>query len=208
MLLANIDGTTLPNIAKAKTALALLATFVLVVFLQLLPISTASLALVCALGLTKCISLENAQKSIDLRLLAAIGSSLAMGLAIQKTGLANAAADGITSLADGNVYLNLILLYFATIMLTESITNNAAIVIAFPIAHELSLALDADLLPFLMVIMFGASMSFLTPFGYHTNLMVQGPGRYKSADYLKVGIPLSILCAIVVITLVPLIWPF
>jgi di/tricarboxylate transporter len=56
--------------------------------------------------------------------------------------------------------------------------------------------------------MFGASMSFLTPFGYQTNLMVQGPGRYKPADYLKVGIPLSILCSIVVIGLVPLIWPF
>jgi di/tricarboxylate transporter len=208
LLLANIDGTTLPNITKAKTTLALLAAFVLVVFLQLLPISTASLTLACALGLTKCISLENAQKSIDLRLLAAIGSSLAMGLAIQKTGLADAAAGGITSLADSNVYLNLILLYFATIMLTESITNNAAIVIAFPIAQELSLALDASLLPFLMVIMFGASMSFLTPFGYQTNLMVQGPGRYKPADYLKVGMPLGIVCAIVVITLVPLIWPF
>jgi di/tricarboxylate transporter len=208
MLLANLDGTTLPDTAKAKTTLALLAAFVLVVFQDLLPISSASLGLACALVLTKCISLENAQKSIDLRLLAAIGSSLALGLAIQKTGLANAAADVIISLADGDVYLNLIFLYFATIMLTESITNNAAIVIAFPIAQELSLTMDASLSPFLMAIMFGASMSFLTPFGYQTNLMVQGPGRYKPADYLKVGIPLSILCSIVVIGLVPLIWPF
>lgn len=208
LLLANLDGTTLPDTAKAKTTLALLAVFVLVVFQDLLPISSASLGLTCALVLTKCISLDNAQKSVDLRLLAAIGSSLALGLAIQKTGLANAAADGIISLADGDVYLNLILLYLATIILTESITNNAAIVIAFPIAQELSLALDASLLPFLMAIMFGASMSFLTPFGYQTNLMVQGPGRYKPADYLKVGIPLSILCSIVVIALIPLIWPF
>ena len=208
MLLANLDGTTLPDTAKAKTTLALLAVFVLVVFQGLLPISSASLGLTCALVLTKCISLENAQKSIDLRLLATIGSSLALGLAIQNTGLANAVADRIISFADGDVYLNLILLYLMTIILTESITNNAAIVIAFPIAQELSLAMDASLSPFLMAIMFGASMSFLTPFGYQTNLMVQGPGRYKPADYLKVGLPLSILCAIVVIALAPLIWPF
>jgi di/tricarboxylate transporter len=207
LLLANINSTSLPDVSKAKTTLALLAAFILVVFQELLPISTASLALVFALGLAKCISLESAQKSIDLRLLAAIGSSLALGLAIQKTGLANMAAEGIISLAGGNGYLNLIMLYLATVILTEVITNNAAIVIAFPIAQALSVALDASLLPFLMVIMFAASMSFLTPFGYQTNLMVQGPGRYNPTDYLRVGTPLSLICGIIVISLVPAYWP-
>jgi len=117
------------------------------------------------------------------------------------------AAEGIIALAGSNGYLNLILLYLATVILTEVITNNAAIVIAFPIAQALSVALDASLLPFLMVIMFAASMSFLTPFGYQTNLMVQGPGRYKPTDYLRVGTPLSLICGIIVISLVPAYWP-
>ena len=78
----------------------------------------------------------------------------------------------------------------------------------FPLAKALSIELDVSLLPFLITIMFGASISFLTPFGYQTNLMVQGPGGYKAIDYLRVGGPLSVLAAITVLFLVPIIWPF
>lgn len=168
-LLANIDSTSIPNTSQASTTLAILVPFILVVLQELLPISIAALALVCSLGLTGYISLKSAQKSLVSRLLAAIGSSLALGLAIQKTGLANMAAAGFISTACDNGYLNLILLYLAPAILTEAITNNVAIVIASPIAQALSVALDASLLPFLVVVMFAASLSFLTPFGYQTN---------------------------------------
>ena len=208
LLLSRLDDSTLPNREKAPIALALLGGFILLTVTGTLPLVTASLLLVCGLGVTGCISLEYAQRSIDIRVLMAIGASLALGFALQKTGLATLAADTIMDVGGDNPYLNLFLLYVVTVIATELITNNAAVVLMFPIATALSSSLEASLLPFVVAIMFGASMSFMTPFGYQTNLMVQGPGGYHSVDYLKAGSLLSILAAAVVLILTPLIWPF
>jgi di/tricarboxylate transporter len=208
LLLSRIDDATIPDVSKAPVALGLLAVFIAVVLLGLMSLVSASLLLVAALAITGCISLEFAQRSIDMRVILAIGASLSLGFALQKTGLADMAAHGIMSLADGNPFLNLLLLYLVTVAATELITNNAAAVIMFPLAQALSVELDASLLPFVMTIMFAASSSFLTPFGYQTNLMVQGPGGYHFADYFRAGILLSILVGVVVIFLVPIFWPF
>ena len=91
---------------------------------------------------------------------------------------------------------------------TELITNNAAAVLMFPLAQIMSTNLDSSLLPFAIIIMFGASSSFMTPMGYQTNLMVQGAGGYTVKDFFKVGIGLSVIVGVMVITIVPLIWPF
>lgn len=208
LLLSRLDDTTLPNLEKAPIAIGLLGVFIVLTFSGVVPLVTASLLLVCGLGVTGCISLEYAQRSIDIRVLMAIGASLALGFALQKTGLADSAAQIITHIGGDNPYLNLLLLYLVTVLATELITNNAAVVLMFPIALSLSESLEASLLPFVISIMFGASMSFMTPFGYQTNLMVQGPGGYHSLDYLKVGSLLTLLSAAIVLTLTPLIWPF
>ena len=208
LLLSRIDDATIPNLSKAPVALGLLGLFIVLVVTGSLSLIAASLLLVIALGATKCISLEFGQRSVDMRLLLAIGASLALGFALQKTGLAGLAAQGIMSLADGNPYINLLLLYVVTVIVTELITNNAAAVLMFPLAQSLSLELDASLLPFVMTIMFAASASFLTPFGYQTNLMVQGPGGYQFGDYFRVGILLSLLVGATVVFLVPIVWPF
>ena len=208
LLLSRIDDVSIPDVSKAPLALGLLGLFVVVVVANLMSLVAASLLLVAALAASGCISKEFAQRSIDFRLLLAIGSSLALGFALQKTGLADAAAQGIMLLADGSPFLNLLLLYLVTVIATELITNNAAAVLMFPLAQALSIELDASLLPFVMTIMFAASASFLTPFGYQTNLMVQGPGGYHFGDYFRVGIWLSLIVAVTVVTMVPLFWPF
>lgn len=208
LLLSRIDDASIPDVTKAPIALGLLGLFIVIVLLDIMSLVSASLLLVAALAVTRCISLDFAQRSIDMRVILAIGASLSLGFALQKTGLADLAAQGILAMADGNPYLNLILLYIATVIATELITNNAAAVIMFPLAQALSSELDVSLLPFIMTIMFAASASFLTPFGYQTNLMVQGPGGYQFSDYFRVGIFLSILVGILVIFLVPIIWPF
>mgnify|MGYP001104507889 FL=1 len=207
LLLSRIDDASIPDVSKAPIALGLLGLFVVVVVSGLMSLVASSLLLVVALAATGCISMEFAQRSIDFRVLLAIGASLALGFALQKTGLADIAAQGIILLADGNPFLNLVLLYLATVMATELITNNAAAVLMFPLAQALSVELDASLLPFVMIIMFAASASFLTPFGYQTNLMVQGPGGYHFADYFRVGILLSLMVGVTVVFLVPLFWP-
>jgi di/tricarboxylate transporter len=203
-----LDDVTIPNFDKAPTALALLGVFILAVVSGVVPLVVASLLLVAALALSRCISLEFAQRSIDMRVLLAIGASLSLGLAIQKTGLADLAAMGIIAAAGENPFISLVLLYLATVLATELITNNAAAVLMFPLAQVLSTQLDASLLPFVMITMFGASASFLTPVGYQTNLMVQGPGGYRFADFFRVGLLLSILVGITVVIVVPVLWPF
>ena len=208
LLLSRLDDVTIPDLDKAPIALGLLGLFIVVVMSGALSLIGASLLLVAALAMTKCISAEFAQRSIDIRVLLAIGASLSLGFALQKTGLAEIAGQGMMSLAGGNPYFNLLLLYIATVITTELITNNAAAVLMFPLAQVLSLELNVSLLPFVMVIMFGASASFLTPVGYQTNLMVQGPGGYHFTDYFKVGILLSILVGLAVVIAVPMVWAF
>lgn len=208
LLLSRLDDVSIPNFDKAPTALGLLGIFIGLVVTGTLPLVVAALLLVGALAATKCISIEFAQRSIDMRVLLAIGASLALGLAIQKTGLADSAAQGMLLLAGDNPFINLLLLYIATVIATELITNNAAAVLMFPLAQVLSGELGVNLLPFVMTIMFAASASFLTPVGYQTNLMVQGPGGYRFSDFLRVGSGLSLLVGVVVVIMVPRIWLF
>ncbi len=98
--------------------------------------------------------------------------------------------------------------YCVVALLTSLVTNNAAAVITFPIAMAGAESLGVNPLPYVVVVMFAASASFLTPIGYQTNLMVMGPGGYRVEDYLKLGGPLNLLTAVVVLTLTPFFWPF
>jgi len=81
-------------------------------------------------------------------------------------------------------------------------------VLMFPIAMAVSEQLGVSVLPFAIAVMFAASASFITPLGYQTNLMVYGPGRYQFTDYVRIGMPLSILVAGVAIGLIPMVWGF
>ena len=87
-------------------------------------------------------------------------------------------------------------------------TNNAAAALAFPIAFGLAESYGLSPMPFVMAVAYGASASFLTPYGYTTNLMVQNLGHYSFADYFRSGLPLSIAYSTVVLVLVPLVFPF
>jgi len=208
LLLSRLDGATIPNLRKAPVALGLLLLFVIAVVGDMVSLSGGALLLACGMIASGCINAESAQKSIDFRVVLAIGASLSLGLAVQKTGLAAMAANGLLALGGLDPLLNLFLLYLATVLVTETITNNAAAVLMFPIALSIAAALGVDAMPFVMTVLFGASASFATPIGYQTNLMVQGPGGYSFADYLKVGLPLTMLVGLAVVSLVPLIWSF
>ena len=106
------------------------------------------------------------------------------------------------------MYGALIASFIITLLLTELITNNAAAVLVFPIALSLAQQYQADPMPFIMAVAFGASASFLSPYGYQTNLMVYSVGKYRITDYLKTGLPISITYAAVALTMIPLIYPF
>lgn len=111
-------------------------------------------------------------------------------------------------LGDFGPYGAFIAIFLMTVLFTELITNNAAAALSFPVAYSLAIGFNVEPLPFIMAIAFGASASFISPFGYQTNLMVYSAGNYRLKDYVMMGLPLSIIYSITVLTLIPLVFPF
>ncbi len=157
--------------------------------------------------ITGCCSVSQAEKSLDLTVIITIAASFAVGVALQKTGVAAAIASGIIDFSFDQPWLMLVLVYITVSLLTETITNNAAAVLMLPIVLEMTEKAQLNNEPFIFAIMMAASASFATPLGYHTNLMVYGPGGYRFSDFLKVGLPMNVFIGS--ITLVVLIcgWP-
>ncbi|MGB0431791.1 MAG: SLC13 family permease, partial [Bacteroidia bacterium] len=140
------------------------------------------------------------QRGLDLNLAFIAALSLAIGVAMQKSGTAELIANAMSSIMGGFGAVGmLICIYLLTNLLTEFVTNVAAATLALPIALTLSARLGVDPEPFIFAVAFAASFSFLSPIGYQTNLMVYGPGGYKFSDYLKFGFPLTIICFVLTI---------
>ena len=167
---------------------------------------------VCALIVTRCLRLSEARRAIDFQLLITIASALGLGLALYKSGAAQTIATGITdSVSFGgapNPTLLLIVTYLLTVVLTEMISNNAVAAIMLPIAINIAQLNGYNPRPFIIAISLAASLAFVTPVGYQTNLMVMGPGGYRPSDYFRCGLPVSIAVSITAIIIIPFIWPF
>jgi di/tricarboxylate transporter len=193
-----------------KRALSMAMVGVMVVASALGVTSIFEAALACALGMVVLglLSFKQALSSIDRRVIVTIAAAIGLGKAIEKTGLADLAAHKIVVLGGGNPTLSLVLVYLAASVLTQLITNNAAAVLVLPFALTAAQALDVSAMPFIIAIMFAASASFATPFGYQTNLMVYGAGNYTFGDFLRVGLPMNLLCAALVLVLIPWFFPF
>lgn len=190
-----VDGTTeLPRPHRAKRALLVLSLVVGTTALGLLPISVSALigvGMTIALG---CLSWRDVGRSLPVAVIMLIVASLAMGKALVATGMAEYLAAGFVSTA-GALPTPAILSVFILIMavLTNIVSNNAAAVIGTPIAIATAQQLYVDPLPFVLAVLFGANMSFATPFGYQTNLLILSVGGYRFQDFLKAGIPLIVI---------------
>ncbi len=138
-----------------------------------------------------------------------IASALTLSQALTNSGLVALLTDTLHDhLAALGPYAALAGIYFGTLLLTEAMTNNAAAALSFPIAFALAESYGLNHMPFVMAVAYGASASFLTPYGYTTNLMVQNLGGYSLQDYFRAGLPLSIAYSLVVIFLLPVVFPF
>lgn len=148
-------------------------------------------------------------KFITWDILIAIASAFAISQAMINSGISDMTASWIMRVSSGlGAYGVLALLYIVTMLMTEIITNNAAVAIAFPVAVSLSRQMGIDPMPLFVAICIAASASFSSPIGYQTNLIVQGVGGYKFIDYLRIGIWLNILTFVISLLLIPWIWPF
>lgn len=189
------DGTIeLPRAHRAKRSLFVLFLVVGVAAAGLLPISISALIGVGVLVALGCISWANVGRSLPIAVIMLIVASLAMGKALVVTGMAEFLALGLVHAA-GDLPTPVILSGFILIMavLTNLVSNNAAAVIGTPIAIAAAQQLGAEPLPFVLAVLFGANMSFATPFGYQTNLLILSIGGYRFTDFLKVGVPLILI---------------
>lgn len=148
-------------------------------------------------------------KFVSWDILVTIAAAFAVSKAMQNSGMADAVAGWAVGLTDslGPTAL-LVVVYVITNLFTELMTNNAAAALAFPISLSMAQALGASPIPFFVAICIAASASFSTPIGYQTNLIVQGVGGYRFADFVRVGLPLNLICLLLTALFVPLIWPF
>ena len=208
LLVSALNDSTPPDFRKASTALGILALMVLASASGLLPIMEAAFLAAGGMIVSGCLTASRARRSVDLPVLVVIAASFALGNAMTVTGAADWIVGGLLGIGNLSPWQVLVLVYLLTVMFTELITNNAAAVLMFPIALALAQKLDVSVLPFAVAVMFAASASFITPLGYQTNLMVYGPGRYKFSDYLKIGVPLSLIAGAVSVTLIPMVWSF
>ncbi len=148
-------------------------------------------------------------KYISWDILITIACAFAISRALINSGVADTVASFIIHLSHNyGPHMLLAILFIITNIFTEIITNNAAAALTFPLALSLSEQMGVNPMPFFVVICMAASASFSTPIGYQTNLVVQGEGNYRFADFTRVGLPLNIITFIVSIVLIPIIWHF
>jgi di/tricarboxylate transporter len=208
LLISRLDNSTPPRHERAWLAVLVMAGMVLLAAFGILTMLEAAMLAAGMMLLLRCTSASSARKSVDWQVLVVIAASFGMGTALEKSGAAHAVAGTLLGLAGDNPWAALALVFVATSVLTNLITNNAAAALMFPIALAAAARLDVSVLPFAIVIMKAASASFATPIGYQTNLMVLGPGGYRFTDYLRLGVPLTVLTGAITILVAPLIWPF
>jgi len=210
-LVSHVPESTLVRHDRAYVALGIVLAMVAGMSLEpLTGVGVLNVALIAAasMGLTRCLSAEQARRSIDWTTLVAIGAALGLGFVVQRTGLADVVAAGmIGGLGPLGPLGVLAGVYLVTLLFTELVTNNAAAALAFPIAHSAAATLDVNFMPFAVVIAMAASAGFATPLGYQTHLMVYGAGGYKFADYARIGVPLDLLVMIVTLMIAPLVFP-
>ncbi len=207
-LVSQVEDSTPPRHERSPHALGVLAAMVLLVASGLLGMLQSAVIAAAAMVLAGCCTVESARRAIDVPVLIAIAAALGIGTAIDASGLAERAAHMLFAVVGDNPRAALAAVLFATIVLANLITAKAGAVLMLPIAVSAAASLGLDYRPFAIAVMIAAATAVATPISYPTNLMVYGPGGYRFADYLRIGLPLVVLAGLIALVLIPLLWPF
>lgn len=203
-----LDGRIhLPRTGKAAIAIAIMIGVVTFAAFGVFKISLTAMIGLMLMILTGCMTWRDAVDALDRRIIMVIAASLALGLALTATGAAEYIAALYVSLTDGQSVV-LILSGFILIMalMTEVVTNNAVGVLGTPIAIGVAHQLGAPAEPFVLAVLYGANMSYLTPIGYQTNLLVMSAGGYHFSDFLRAGVPLQLIMWIGISIVLPVMY--
>jgi len=205
-----LDATTdLPHTTRAPVALWIVIGVVAFAALGILPISISALCGVTLMLLTGCLQWRDVGDSLNIPVIMIIVASLSLGSALMETGGAEFIAQVFVfitrPLPTPMIVSGLILLMT---LLTNVVSNNAAAVIGTPVAISIAQQLQAPVEPFILAVIFGANMSFATPIGYHTNLLIMSAGGYRFSDFVRVGIPLTVVMWLAFTLILPILYDF
>lgn len=206
-----VSQVEMPVFRKSRMGIAVLivAGVVGAAAAGIVPIIAGAIIGCCLMILSRCLTLEEAYAAINWQVIFLLAGVLTLGTALEKSGAARLLAGLLVDTVGilGPVAM-VSALYLVTSLLTEMMSNNATAALLAPVAISAAQSLGVDSRPLLMAITFAASASFMTPVGYQTNTLIYGPGRFRYADFLRVGTPLNILFWILATILIPRFWPF
>ena len=196
------------RLKKAPIALAIMAAVVLPVLFGWLPIAVTAVIGATLMVLTRCLSMEEAYRAIEWPAVFLIAGMLPLGLAMEETGAARLLADGVITAVDGyGPRVAIAAIVGLTAIGTQFIPTAALVVLMAPIAFNTAVDLGISPLALMMALAMAASSSFASPVSHPANVMIMGPGGYRFTDYVKVGLPLTLVVLVLVVIFVPIFWP-
>ena len=207
-LVRRLRGYSIQRWDKAIMASLITAAMITSAAMGWLSMLNAAMLATGAMLLTGCLTLRIAARSIDYGTLFVLGAAIGVAAAVSESGLAAEIAALLTRLGGGDPTIALAVVFIGRIVMANLITNTASAVFLFPIALSIADQLGVSFMPFAIALMTGTIGASITPAAYQTNLMVYGPGEYAFADFVKMGIPLTVLVGIMTIWLAPIFFPF
>jgi di/tricarboxylate transporter len=198
-----------PRLKKAPVAVFIMAAVLLPVILGWVPIAIAAVTGVVLMILTRCLTMEEAYRSIEWKAIFLIAGMLPLGIAMEQTGAARYLAEAVVGLVGplGPMAVTAGLFILAALA-SQVMPNPAVAVLLAPIALNTASDLGISPYPLMMAVAVSASAAFLSPVGHSANVMVMGPGGYRFADYTRVGVPLTLVVLVVLMLVLPIFWPF
>ena len=202
------DSDQVPNIGK-KTLISTTIMIAMVVLsaLNIIPLLQCAFLAAMAMLIFKCCNVDQAMKSINWEILMVFAGSVVLGVAIQKTGIAERLAFGILNVCGDNPIVVMTAICFVGTFITEFISNTAAGAMFFPIMYQAAEKLGYEPFPFLVALMVSVSSSFATPIGSPTHMLVYGPGGYRFSDFMRIGLLMNIIILAANIFIVNIIYP-
>lgn len=193
---------------KARLAATIMIASTVLAGLNVVPVEIAFLTGALIMVLTGCISTQQAYQSIDTRIYVFIAGAIPLGLAMQETGTADLLAGWLQGLVSSwGIFWILLVLFIVTGLVTQIMSDAGTTALFGPIAIALARGLNLAPEPFVVTVAMAAVTSFFTPIGHHGNLLIYGPGRYQFGDFVRVGVPLTLIIAVIVSFMAPMLWP-
>jgi len=194
---------------KAPVALLIMGIVLLAVIMDWLPIAIAAVLGTVLMVLTRCLTMEEAYRAIEWKAIFLIAGMLPLGIALESTGAAKFLSEAVVALVgDFGPLAVMGGLFLLAAMATQVMPNPAVVVLLAPIALNTAIDLGISPYPLMMTVAIAGSAAFLSPVGHSSNILIMGPGGYRFSDYFKVGLPLTLVVFVVVLLLMPVVWPF